>query len=864
VSENQPFVDNHSSPEAKIRLFRSLFRGREDVYPRRFESRKTGKAGYSPACGNEWIRGVCEKPRIKCTNCANQRFLPVTDDVIRSHLAGHDEQGCDFVMGVYPMLQDETCFFLAADFDKSSWRWDVQAFLETCRLLGVPAALERSRSGEGAHIWLFFEAAIPAGLARKLGSHLITESMERRPDIGLDSYDRFFPNQDTLPQGGFGNLIALPLQKGPRELGNTVFLDDHLVPHADQWAFLSQIQKLGRAEVEAIVQAAERAGRIVGVRMAPDDEEATPWKTSPSRRSLEPVIVGPVPDKLHLVLGNEIFLPKGGLPPALRNRLIRLAAFQNPEFYRAQAMRLPTYEKPRIIGCARDYQLHIGLPRGCLDEVRQLLADLKIEVAISDERHSGRILDVEFRGELRPEQKSAADALLAFDTGVLSATTAFGKTVVAAWLVAQRRVSTLIVVHRRQLLEQWVERLKSFLQLPESGIGTIGGGRKAATGLLDVAVMQSLVRKGVVDDAVGEYGQLIVDECHHIPAYSFEQVARRAKAKFVLGLSATLIRKDGHHPIIFMQCGAPRYTVDPKRQADQRPFEHTVLVRPTEFQTLRPAEPDVRLQFHDLYDDLISDQTRNRLICEEVVQAVRDGRSPVVLTERKEHLDTLAENLSIKVRHLIILHGGMGRKTLREVRAALSVLPPEEERVILATGGCIGEGFDDPRLDTLFLTLPISWRGTVVQYVGRLHRLHERKREVLVYDYADLNVPMLARMFDRRCRGYEAAGYRILLPASAVPGWPADVPLPVDPEWKRDYAASVRRLVRDGVDKPLANLFVNAARSMPAEVSGVSRARSASEAFLYRRLETLAATTGRFRLNVELPHPIRRAGHDGG
>jgi len=854
--DKQPVVDNHSNPEAKINLFRSLFRGREDVYPRRFQSRKTGKAGYSPACGNEWVRGVCEKPKIKCTQCPNQRFLPVTDDVIRQHLAGHDELGHEFVIGVYPMLQDETCFFLAADFDKAGWKEDAQAFLETCRLKNVPAALERSRSGEGAHIWFFFEQAIPAGLARKLGSHLLTESMERRPDIGLDSYDRFFPNQDTLPQGGFGNLIALPLQKGPREQGNTEFLDKDLVPHADQWAFLSQVRKLNRNDLEEIVGAAEAAGRIVGVRMAPDDEEAAPWKTSPSRRSLDPPITGPLPPKIESVLSNEVFVPKEGLPPALRNRLIRLAAFQNPEFYKAQAMRLPTYEKPRVIACARDYQFHIGLPRGCLGDVRQLLADLKIKLSVSDERQNGRVLDLEFRGELRPEQKLAANALLAFDDGVLSATTAFGKTVVAAWLIAKRRVNTLIVVHRAQLLEQWVERLKSFLELPEAAIGTIGGGRKKPTGRLDVAVMQSLVRKGVVDDLVGEYGQLIIDECHHIPAFSFEQVARRAKAKFVLGLSATLVRKDGHHPIIFMQCGPPRYTVDPRRQAAQRPFEHSVMVRPTVFQTLRLADPDARLQFHELYDELISDHRRNELICDEIVQAVKDGRSPVVLTERKEHLDTLAERLCPKVQNLIVLHGGMGRKRLREVRAALSALPENEERVILATGGCIGEGFDDPRLDTLFLTLPISWRGTVAQYVGRLHRLHERKREVMVYDYADLNVPMLARMFDRRCRGYEAAGYRILLPASAVPGWPADVPLPVDPAWKRDYAASVRRLIRDGVDKPLANLFVNAAMTQAAEASGANRARSASEAFLYRRLETLAATGGRFRLNGELPIPF--------
>jgi hypothetical protein len=392
-------VENHSPPEAKIRVFRSLFRGRADVYPRRFLSRKTGKAGYSPVCGNEWVRGVCEKPKIKCSQCPNQRFLPVTDDVIRYHLAGHDELGREFVIGVYPMLQDESCFFLAVDFDKAGWREDTQAFLETCRLKDVPAYLERSRSGEGAHIWLFFQEAIPARLARKLGSHLLTESMERRPDIGLDSYDRFFPNQDTLPQGGFGNLIALPLQKGPREQGNTVFLNDRLDPYPDQWAFLSRIGRLNRTRIDEIVQAAQAAGRIVCVRMAPDDEDETPWKMAPSGRSLDPPITDPVPHKLKIVLANEMYIPKEGLPPALRNRLIRVAAFQNPEFYRAQAMRLPTYEKPRVIGCAQDYQLHIGLPRGCLEDVRQLLADLKIRVSISDERQPGRVLDAEFRGE---------------------------------------------------------------------------------------------------------------------------------------------------------------------------------------------------------------------------------------------------------------------------------------------------------------------------------------------------------------------------------------------------------------------------------------------------------------------------------
>jgi len=425
--------------------------------------------------------------------------------------------------------------------------------------------------------------------------------------------------------------------------------------------------------------------------------------------------------------------------------------------------------------------------------------------------------------------------------------------VVAAWLIAQRGVNTLVLVHRRQLLEQWVERLSVFLGLPAKAIGRIGGGRKKPTGALDVAIIQSLVRKGLVDDRVGEYGHLIADECHHLSAHSFEQVARRAKAKFVTGLSATVTRKDGHHPIIFMQCGPVRCRVDDKEQAAARPFEHTVLVRPTAFQPLRPSDPDARRQFHDLCSELITDEARNRLICEDVVQAVREGRSPIVLTERNEHLNRLAEQLSSDVRHLIVLRGGMQKKELDSITAQLAAIPENEQRVLLATGRYIGEGFEDARLDTLFLTLPVSWRGTIAQYVGRLHRLHDQKHEVRVYDYADLNVPMLARMFDRRCRGYEAVGYEILLPAGAVPGWPADVPLPVDPRWKTDYAASVQRLVRDGVDSPLANLFVHASRTIHPGAEGANRARSATEAFLYRSLETLDETAGRFRLNVELP-----------
>src|SRR5712671_3711822 len=537
----QGAVDNRSPPNSKIALFRSLFRGRDDVYPRRFESRKTGKAGYQPACGNEWVRGICEKPKIKCSDCRHQRFLAVTDEAIGWHLCGEDSDGKDFVMGVYPMLLDETCFFLCVDFDKAGWREDVTAILETCRALGIPAALERSRSGNGAHIWIFFDQALAASLARKLGAHVLTVTRERRPDIGLDSYDRFFPNQDTLPRGGFGNLIALPLQKRPRELGNSVFLSENFEPWPDQWAYLSTVQRMSRHAVEALVRSAEATDRIIGVRHASlDEDDPQPWALPPSRNRRVAPVAGPLPASVELVLGDGIYIAKDALSPGLRNRLIELAAFQNPEFYKAQAMRLPTYDKPRIVACAEDHPSHIGLPRGCLGDVQDLLSGLKIKHVVRDERVSGSPLSVEFRGELRPEQAIAARAILGHDTGILSATTAFGKTVIAAWLIAQRRVNTLILVHRRQLLEQWIERLSAFLDSPREAMGYIGGGRRKPSGIIDVALIQSMVRGGVVDDRAAGYGHLIVDECHHLSAYSFEQVARRVKAKFVTGLSATL------------------------------------------------------------------------------------------------------------------------------------------------------------------------------------------------------------------------------------------------------------------------------------------------------------------------------------
>ncbi|MCF8145896.1 MAG: DEAD/DEAH box helicase [Deltaproteobacteria bacterium] len=763
--EGQPFVTNQSSEADKIRLFRALFRGREDVYPRRFESKKTGKSGYQPVCRNEWIRGICRKPAVRCGNCPNQKFSPLTDEVVRNHLLGRDPEkksDRDFTIGVYPLLPDETCWFIASDFDQADWTADVFQFVETCRRFDVPAAAERSRSGNGGHVWTFFSGPVPAAVARKMYSFILTETMDRRSELGLRSYDRLFPSQDTLPKGGFGNLIALPLQKRAREQGNSLFVDDRFEPHPDQWAFLSSIRRMDLDAVRALVDEAMRRGRVVGVRMAvTDEEDDEPWTLPPSRRRERAPISGPLPEAIELVLENQIYVAKEALTAPLRNRMIRLAAFQNPEFYKAQAMRFPTYDKPHIISCCEEFSRHIGIPRGCLEEVLDLLHSLKIQTTVVDKRFGGNPVDLSFHGRLRPEQQSAAEALLHHDTGVLSASTAFGKTVVAAYLMAARGVNTLVLVHRKHLLDMWVDRLSRFLGIEPREIGRIGGGRREPSGRIDVGIIQSLGTKGVVDDIVGEYGYLMVDECHGIAARSFELVARQSKARYVTGLSATVTRKDGHHPIIFMQCGPVRFRVDDRKQAEKRPFGHRVILRRTGFMLPKVLAERPDLPIHELYKALIGDEARNDMIIQDVVRTVAQGRSPVLLTERRDHLELLAGRLGSLVRNMIVLKGGMGVRQRSVASEELARIQDGEERLIIATGRYLGEGFDDARLDTLFLALPVSWRGTLAQYAGRLHRNHEGKSEVIIFDYADLNIPMLAKMYERRRVGYRNIGYEL-------------------------------------------------------------------------------------------------------
>jgi len=740
-----------TTAEGKISLFRQLFRGRDDVFPLLWISSKTGRKGYSPACNNEWVHGVCEKPRVKCSECPNQAFLPVSDQVVLDHLQGRH------AIGVYPLLKDETCWFLTADFDKESWLDDVAAFVDTCRDIGVPAVVELSRSGNGAHVWFFFSTPVPAVSARRMGCYLITETMARRHQLAMSSYDRLFPNQDTLPRGGFGNLIALPLQYETRQAGNTVFLDEDFQPHSDQWAYLASLTRMASSTVESIAREATRKGKIVGVRFSSVNEDGrndAPWELSPSGRPEKVHITEPVPAEVHAVLAQRLYIDKTDLPSPLLNQIKRLAAFQNPEFYKKQSMRLSTALTPRVISCTEEFPKHIVLPRGCQDELAALLQHYGSRLTIDDQRHTGDPLDVHFDGKLTAIQKQVVNILRKHDIGVFVAPPGVGKTIVGTWLIAERQCNTLILVHRQPLLDQWVAQLALFLGLDAKDIGRIGGGRHKPNGRLDVAMIQSLVRKDKVDDLVANYGHVIVDECHHLPAVSFERVLAEVRARFITGLTATLQRRDGHHPIIEMQLGPVRFTVDARNQAAHRPFNHNLIIRET---GLCLDDDDLRIQ--EIYQRLTADKQRNNLIFDDVLQALEEGRSPILLTERKEHLEYFADRLRKFTRNLIVLQGGRSAKRRRDDLDRLAAIPDDEERLVLATGRYIGEGFDDARLDTLFLALPVSWKGTLIQYAGRLHRLHPDKTEVRIYDYVDCDVPMLARMFERRLRGYRAIGY---------------------------------------------------------------------------------------------------------
>jgi len=715
-------VHNYSSPSKKVELFLSFFTGRDDVFAIRYDNKKKGTAGYVPACYNIW-NPLCPKTggnKMKCSDCIHQNFIKFDANAVEKHLKGN------LTIGVYPMLPDETCRFLAFDFDGKECSWeelrrDVSAIRDICTEKNISMAVERSRSGKGIHFWIFFSDNIPASTARKFASSLITYAMNKHHEVTFKTYDRLIPTQDTMPKGGFGNLIALPLQKIPRKQNNSEFVDDNFNAYTDQWNYLYSIKKYTLDEIEQLIRELSPIGELGILRNDAEDEK--PWE---SRNPTQQITKFDFPETVDIVRSNMLYIKKEGISSPALNSLKRLAAFRNPEFYKAQAMRLSTHQKPRVISCSDETEQYLCLPRGLGEEVTRMIEKSGTRINILNELNEGRKIDVMFNGVLRDEQQQATNALLMYDNGILSATTAFGKTVIGAYIIAEQKVNTIVLVHRTNLLSQWIKQLNEFLIINEepvvefalkgrkkkkSVIGQIGGGKDNLSGIIDVAVMQSLVSGDDVKELVKDYGMVIVDECHHVSAFSFEKILKTASAKHVYGLTATPTRQDGHHPIIYMQCGKIRYKVDAKSQAAARPFEHFIIPRFTRFQ--KPIHRDDKWGMADIYRDIQNSEIRNDLIVQDVIAAVEQGRSPIILTERTDHVDILASRLKPFAQNVITMTGGLGNKKSRELLQIVSDIPNDEPFVLIATGKYVGEGFDMPRLDTLFLVMPISWKGTV-------------------------------------------------------------------------------------------------------------------------------------------------------
>lgn len=791
-SADEGVVTSASSSAEKLALFSSLFAMRNDVFAKSYFSKKTGRVGYTPACAHEWERGVCGKPRVKCADCSHREFLPLDSEVLKAHFRGTGREGIGIVAG-YPLIGDDKTHVLAVDFDKDDWRQAVGAFRRVCEREGVPVAIERSRSGNGAHAWMFFSEPVAASDSRKLGCSLLTRAMRIDPSVRFESYDRLFPSQDSTPTGGFGNAIALPFQGDARRDGNSLFVDASFRPYADQWRFLSSVKRmtpddlirllrhfgkriLGDLADADVSSASELLDAEASARKGDEGGEVLPW-ASKARAKLGPV---DMPAQVRIVRSNMLFVSKKGLSAAAIDRIRRVAAFGNPDFYRAQAMRQSVYGKERVLHFDEDAGDWIGLPRGCEDSVLELLKACGAQPVFEDARSEGRPIKVEFKGALRPEQEPAVEALAASDIGVLVAPPAFGKTVAAANLIARRKVSTLILVEKVTLLEQWKERLEQFLEIDEelpelltptgrksrkkrSIIGQIGGGERLPSGVIDIALVPALFEKGDLPgekrvlDLVGSYGMVICDECHHVSAFSFEKVMRAVKARYVHGLTGTPKRSDGLQAIAFMQCGPIRYQAGKGAAGEEEPLSRVMVPR---FTKTRLDNVDQE-NFTQLVDGLCADEERNGLIMRDVAHVLDGGGTALVLTRRVEHASTLEKALVAQGYETMLLVGSDPQRVKQEKLRMLGQFASGKPFAIVATGSYVGEGFDDDRLDALFLAGPVSWSGLVAQYVGRLHRRREGKDEVVVYDYVDVNVRMLDRMYRKRLKEYAAQGYEL-------------------------------------------------------------------------------------------------------
>ena len=764
--------------------FFSMFWGRQDVYAKRSVNKETGKAAYYPQCNNFWTN-VCHKKikdGINCKDCKNRSYKTITKKDILNHLRGNAYNASD-VIGVYPLLSNGTCRFMVFDFDNhdkgadekdsansdDTWVEEVESMREICVLNGIEPLVERSRSGRGAHVWIFFDKPIAASFVRKFGFALLDKGAEQINLKSFKYYDRMLPAQASLPEdSAVGNLIALPLQGKALQDGNSAFIDGNWNAYPNQWETLFNKPRLSQGFLEEKIKEWSNTIDDIAANAAESDREK-PWNR------VQHFNKNDVEGKLHIILSNGIYVDNTNLKAAMQNRIRRMAAISNPVFYKNQAIGTSNYDTARWIYLGKDHLSgYIQIPRGLQDELWENIKQADIDYEMEDERQQGRKINVDFKGELRPEQDKALKELIRYDNGILHAATAFGKTVVSSAIIAQKKINTLIILESSELIEQWKEALEKFLNINEglptyetktgrvrkrkSLIGTLQGAHDSMTGIIDIAMAGSLCKKGKYHKMMNEYGLVLIDECHHSASETIANVLKEVKAKYVYGVTATPKRGDGLEKINFMLIGPIRYSYTAKEKAKEQGIQHLVYPRFTRTVPPRGVITD-KMHPNEAYEIIHNNDVRDEQIIEDVKNCVAAGRTPVVLSRYKDHSKKIYERLKSCADHVFLMTGNNSKKEHRKILEQMHQVDKNESLILIATGSLVGEGFDFPRLDTLFMATPVSFRGVVEQYAGRLNRDYAGKENVIIYDYVDNHIPMFNNMYMKRLKAYKQIGY---------------------------------------------------------------------------------------------------------
>lgn len=772
VFVNKQTINSPTITKNHARFFYSMFEGRKDVYAKRSgkPNKKTGRYAYYTQCYNFWSYNLCPKTsgsNIKCLDCKNRNFKPLTGNDIINHLNGMNED-CSDVIGMYVLHSDETCSFLVFDFDNhdddaETWQEEANAIRIICKSVGIDCLVERSRSGNGAHVWLFFKTRIPAKLARKFGDALLMKGSEIINQKSFKSYDRMLPNQDKMPEGGLGNLIALPLQGQALKRGNSAFVDENFIAYSNQWKILKETRKIDKDFIMSFIDK-------YGKQTINETDEGTekPWEKKDSLLRREDI-----DGTLKVYEANGLFVSKNNIKPRFKNKIRRLAAFGNQNFYKRQAQGLPIKDIPRIISCSREYDKYIAIPCGLKENLISLLNNSDIPFEIEDKKCYGNKIDVAFNGKLYENQEKAVKSLLNYENGILYAVPSFGKTVIGTYLIAEHKVNTLILLDRTSLMKDWEDNLNKFLTINEefpeyttkSGkirkrknlIGKLTSSHNSLTGIVDIVMISSLGKGENVKQLVKNYGQIIIDECHHVGTATYDDVLSEANSKYIYGLSATPKREDGQTKKVYMYIGPIRYSFTEKELSKEQSIPHYIFPRFTRFVYFDNKKP----RLDELYKMIASSEARNNQIIDDVKECIKVGRSPLVMSKDREHVLFLYDKLKDSADYVFVLVGGKTINQQAEIREQMKNVPSDKTILLIATIQFVGEGFNFPRLDTMFLTMPISYEGKVKQTSGRLHRKYEGKKNVIIYDYVDINVPMLERMYNKRIRTYKQMGYQV-------------------------------------------------------------------------------------------------------